>query len=370
MLYLKNLVFISILLLFIIACNNNPPETKNTNLILPTGSTPGTLQILTRVCCFSDVDSFEKKLHVALDVADEREKNAVNEIMNYAGLPANFLIFRGNIDNAMALTVEEKRLIIYNKNLLKTIDRMSDSYWSSIFILAHEIGHHLAFNLTDTLNALQAEFDADKFATNIMYKMGADSNQVLLAVNSRFISNEQDTKTHPAKGKRLQAIRNEWLQASGLESQSAIPPEPADQHENEFHYGKLALWDTPNSTYHILDTINNEIIISRSENVEAVILKNYASRKNDLTFQDYGGQQFDLLLQIRNTDPSTNQIGLTKNQRIKVSVFFLEEAVGGGRPEYILNHLCAGRIIRCALYGYDDLLGDPELRLVDVSGLR
>ena len=165
-------------------------------------------------------------MDIVLDSAAERELDIINSIMDYAGLPSNFNVYRGDIDNAMAASVNGQRLIIYNKDLIDTIDKMANSYWSSVFIMAHEIGHHLANNILDSANSWKAELDADIFAASVLYKMGADSNQVALAVSSRFISNEKDTQTHPAKSTRLKAIRNAWFSAFERGNDIAIPPPP------------------------------------------------------------------------------------------------------------------------------------------------
>jgi hypothetical protein len=181
-----------------------------------------------RACYFDDVDSIKKKLKIKIDTASKKESEEINTIMSYVGLPQNFTIYRGDIDNAMATVLNNERLIIYNKNLFTRIDDMDSSYWSSLFIIAHEIGHHLAYNISDTTNSIKAELEADIFAGSILFKMGADSNQVISAVNSRFISNTKDTKTHPSKYKRITAVKNSWMTASVLRYQSAIPPEPDD----------------------------------------------------------------------------------------------------------------------------------------------
>ncbi len=215
-----------------ISCNNaqhNAQNNPGNNFQPPTAKKQGLLILNSRACYFDDVDSIEKKLEIKIDTPSRRETEQINSIMSYTGLPQNFKIYRGDINNAMATMVNDQRLIIYNKDLFARIDDIDSSYWSSMFILAHEIGHHLAYNISDTSSMLNAELEADIFAGAILYKMGADSNQVIAAVASRFISNAKDTKTHPSKYKRIAAIKKSWYQSSQLRYLSAIPPPISDK---------------------------------------------------------------------------------------------------------------------------------------------
>jgi hypothetical protein len=124
----------------------------------------------------------------------------------------------------LATVVDNKRLIIYNKDLFTTLDEMNSSYWTSLFIIAHEIGHHLANNISDDSNVLQSELEADKFAGFILNRMGADSNQVIKAVSSGLISTSHDSKTHPSKNKRIETVKKSWKESHDLRFLSAIPP--------------------------------------------------------------------------------------------------------------------------------------------------
>jgi hypothetical protein len=222
------------------------------SFVPPTSKNKGVLITNSRACYFNDIDSIAKELKVQIDTPSRREIEEIQTIMNYVGLPQNFKIYRGDIDNAMATIVNNQRLIIYNKDLFTRIDDLDSTYWSSLFIIAHEIGHHLAYNITDTSNAIDAELEADAFAGSTLYKMGADSNQVILAVESKFISNKKDTKTHPAKYRRIEAVKRSWYQASVLRYQGAVPPPPTDTVSTEeffdnelFHVEGHLLYDLP-----------------------------------------------------------------------------------------------------------------------------
>lgn len=235
----------------VISCNSKNEGSKNADspqndssqiFVAPSSTEKGLLKLNAKACYFDDINEIKKKIDIALENPDGRELEVIKSIMKYAGLPQNFRLYRGDISNALATMVNNQRFIIYNRDLFAVIDKMSESYWASVFILAHEIGHHLAYNISDTVNNINAELDADMFAASILFKMGADSSQAVAAVKSRFISNEADTKTHPSKSKRIAAIKKSWLEASEMRFTSAVPPEPYDQNE-EMEFTTVQLWD-------------------------------------------------------------------------------------------------------------------------------
>lgn len=350
--------------LLLAGCADNTEVTSRPDpvFVAPTKAKPGRLNIEERVCYFSDVDSAVKKMDIILDSADAREIELVNSIMQYAGLPSNFSIYRGNIDNALATMVNNQRLIIYNKDLFATLDRLSNTYWSSVFILAHEIGHHLAYNISDTIHTIKAELDADIFAASILYKMGADTAQTILAVNSRFISNTRDTKTHPSKAKRIEAIRQSWINANQLGKDMAIPPQPYDQ-DAEIHIGIEELWNNPNTEEEI-DTLNLKV----SADIYAVVLKrdyNKFGRENNGNHR-----RFQVLLQILAIDPNNkNELEFNTGERCKLDIFYIPYGSDGEDADYVNHVFCEGRRIQFTAYEYTDNIGGNR-RIVEVTGAK
>ncbi len=209
---------------------------------IPTTTEPGLLFLNSRTCSFNDVTEANNNLKIIIYIPNENQLTQINTIMKFSGLPQNFKIYRGNIQSAMATVVNSQRLVVINNDLFSSNTMLDSAYWSSLFIIAHEIGHHLACNLDDTGNVVQAELDADKFAGSILFRMGADSNQVLTAVASSLISNNVDTRTHPSKSKRLETIKASWLKAAELRYQSVLPP-PVDDNLKirEFTYKNLII---------------------------------------------------------------------------------------------------------------------------------
>lgn len=226
-----------LLSLFVSACSDDKNNTmatatlKDTLLeyfIPPTPEANGHLQANARVCYFDNVTKSEAALNLSLEMGDARENDLVKKIMGYSGLPANFSIYRGDVSNALATLYKNERLVIYNKDLFYRIDKESKSYWASIFILAHEIGHHLSFNLISS-DPIQAELEADRFAATILFKMGADTAEVLQAIRSKFISNTEQTKSHPSRQDRIQNVLAAWSAAASLSVEQSCPPPPHDQ---------------------------------------------------------------------------------------------------------------------------------------------
>ena len=100
--------------------------------------------------------------------------------------------------------------------------------WSSLTILAHEVGHHInghALDLTMYAGGVieakslaakrKQELEADEFAAFIMAKLGAPLNRVESAI-ALISSDKDDTySTHPSKSKRLNAVRIGYNKAGG-----------------------------------------------------------------------------------------------------------------------------------------------------------
>src|SRR6185312_7269275 len=131
------------------------------------------------------------------------------------------------IDNAVATIINNKRYILYDPRLLSYSDRQSGNYWSSMSILAHEIGHHLlGHTISNKGSNPLDELEADKFSGFVLYKLGASLEQATAAMRS--LGSDNDSYSHPSKFKRIQSITKGWNEASEQRYESAIPPPPTD----------------------------------------------------------------------------------------------------------------------------------------------
>lgn len=338
--------------------STNVPKTEPEGFLEPSASKPGRLVTQAKACYFDEVDSIRKSINIELQVADTREKEIVDDIMRYAELPSNFSLFRGDVSNAMAISHQQKRLIVYNKDLFIRIDRQSNVYWSSVFILAHEIGHHLANNMTPDYSPIQAELEADAFAAGILYKMGADTAQALSALQSHFISNAYDTKTHPSKSKRLNNALRSWRNANDRHSYNATPPILEDDENEEIYLNKWDLWE---GFYQMLD--KEELQTTETSGFEGIVIhaKNLGDSKPDVRF-------FETLIHLTKV-PSGSQVG-QPNQRVKFNVYYYPQAVGGDFDfDWIFSFFKPGRRIAFTVMDYYDQLGGYR-HIVEVKEIK
>jgi hypothetical protein len=171
----------------------------------------------------NDADAL--KLCVALQsnnfTTDAEAEDAVNKILSVIGASQKPILQAcSNISNAVAAVYKGQRYILYDRDFMNSLSAGSNKYWSNMFILAHEVGHHInghsldiilyATDVIDPKSLIEKrkqELEADEFAGFVLAKLGASlaqTSQVLL--NLPMISNE-NTSTHPSTSKRVIAVR-------------------------------------------------------------------------------------------------------------------------------------------------------------------
>ncbi|KQS02241.1 hypothetical protein ASG11_15855 [Sphingomonas sp. Leaf357] len=142
---------------------------------------------------------------------------AINRIMGFTGLPANFVVVSGPVDNAAAVILLDegrvpRRVIAFNPKFMAAAQAESGSPWGPISVMAHEIGHHLSgHTIVPGGSRPEIELEADKFSGFVLYKMGAPleaTTRMIAAVGSDHAS-----FTHPDKQARMVAIREGWVQS-------------------------------------------------------------------------------------------------------------------------------------------------------------
>lgn len=218
-----------VVILLLASCNNRTEQTTE-DFVPPSDENPtGKLRNIKDVCGYN-YDTTANEINIS--IPSTREMEEINSIISYSGLPQNFQIYTSDIKNAYALNVKNKRLIVFNKDLLSNLDKMSSTYWSSISILAHEVGHHLSGHTLSKNRDLTAELEADQFSGYVLYKMGASKAQATEAISR--LASDNETQSHPSKKKRKEAIENGWDEAARQRYKSALPPPPDD--DNNFFY--------------------------------------------------------------------------------------------------------------------------------------
>ncbi len=143
----------------------------------------------------------------------------VSGIMDALGLDSKLKIKVADVPNVEATIKHHERYILYNPEFVNKVNEVTKDKWASIFILAHEIGHHLDGHTEAGLKSCPAiELEADQFAGFVLCKMGATLQQSQLAMY--YISNMASSKTHPGRLDRLAAIEKGWNKAQ-MQKESA-----------------------------------------------------------------------------------------------------------------------------------------------------
>lgn len=217
---MKNNIFCLLLTSFIfLSCKQESKEginseTTNTSEVVDQSKVKG--------CGYTSLIEIEKNFLPT----EDRVNQIVENIVSYSGLPNNFKVYRADyINNAFATIIDNERVIVYDSKLFNDVEWYSDTFWTSVSILAHEIGHHLSGHTEDNLGSVPLkELEADKFSGYVLYKMGATKEQALKAM--KLIGSVNDTQTHPSQTKRLQAIEEGWDNSNNQRYKSALPPAP------------------------------------------------------------------------------------------------------------------------------------------------
>ena len=274
----------------------------------PTKDEPGWIIIQSNACYFNFKDSAQQGKKIILTNAEKEEIEQINYLMRFTGLPQNFKIYRGNISTALATTYKNERIIIYNKDLFNSLNKMDNAYWSTLFILAHEIGHHLAYTISDTVNFSAAELQADKFAGSLLYNMGADSNQALIALNTALVSDNTNSTN------RIYAAKEGWNLGYKYRYQSVTPPSIDDELKIKEYDERSLLFNS-----YWKDLFYNDVSIADTlatlkeyesygfKKLKGIVLqvkKNKAPRPD---LENKGFIQLHLLIRITNADSSSGQ---------------------------------------------------------------
>ena len=148
--------------------------------------------------------------------------NALDRILSVVGLSKNFVLSPcSDINNAVAVSYKGVRYILYDTEFMSMLSS-NTSNWTNLFILAHEVGHHVNGHSLDLVlyagdivdapeleNKRQQELEADEFAGFVLAKLGASLAQTKSSV-SRLSNKDDIYRTHPKRDKRLASIEKGW----------------------------------------------------------------------------------------------------------------------------------------------------------------
>jgi hypothetical protein len=150
--------------------------------------------------------------------SDVREM--LQDILDVTGLQTDIKLKEADVLNIEASISHRKRYISYNPTYIASLNKITRNKWSVMTLLAHEVGHHLnGHTIRKGGSTPELELEADEFAGFILQKLGAtlqESQNVM-----HYISKAQESRTHPAKNSRLDAIEKGWNKAAAAEQINA-----------------------------------------------------------------------------------------------------------------------------------------------------
>ncbi|MFM9938272.1 MAG: NADase-type glycan-binding domain-containing protein [Hyphomicrobiaceae bacterium] len=165
--------------------------------------------------------------------SDAEAKGELDKILSAVGLNwiSDRIQLRASADTANAeagITPNGQRFIFYNATFMQKLKQKTTDQWTQVSILAHEVGHHLAFHTEIAGNDHKFELEADYFSGFVMRRLGATLDQAHAAI--RAISPQVATASHPGLDQRLQIITIGWTDGGsqgaprGLKPSDVPPP--------------------------------------------------------------------------------------------------------------------------------------------------
>lgn len=283
-----------------------------------------------RLCSVLQSNSFSS--NSAADDALERILGTIGASKRFVLQPCS------NINNAVATSYKGIRYILYDPDFMNTLNYGNN--WGNIFILAHEVGHHINGHSLDLVlfaaDAVESvslkqnreqELEADEFAGFVLAKLGGPisaANQVI----SKISNNSDDSyNTHPSRNKRLAAAKK------GYDSAKSSEP-PANTKEDlaiEYFYKALEKKQKGNyedalNDYTVsisLDNSNGGAFLNRGliyyyqgKNTQAISDLKIAIKKMSLNNPDIGSAYLMLGVSMREYD-TENSIRLYSYESIE-----------------------------------------------------
>jgi hypothetical protein len=130
-------------------------------------------------------------------------------ITDEIGIAQNFVLkYCANTSNAVAVInpfQKNKRYILFDGEYFSKL--YNNDKYSAVFIIAHEVGHHLnghtiSSNNENILDLQKQELESDYFAGFIMFRLGATENDIIKTIN-KFSEPDNDFSSHPKNHKRI-----------------------------------------------------------------------------------------------------------------------------------------------------------------------
>jgi hypothetical protein len=159
--------------------------------------------------------------------SDREAATTFREILAATGIPgvADRIQVRASAETANAeaqIGEDGQRYIFYNSTFMRELGAKTRQYWALVFVIAHEVGHHIAGHLDFAGQDHRVELEADRYAGFILGRMGATHDEAIAAVGA--IGAGAGTSTHPPRDQRVQIVSLGWNDGAGPPSARAEPP--------------------------------------------------------------------------------------------------------------------------------------------------
>ncbi|TYB73032.1 ImmA/IrrE family metallo-endopeptidase [Bizionia saleffrena] len=147
--------------------------------------------------CMNDYTSVESSAYLTLGLSD---------IVSEIGLSqSNFTIKTCNsINNAVAVIIDGERELLIDEHYLSKLNNSTNKSFY-LFILAHEIGHHLnghTLKYSDNTTSRKQELEADYFAGFVLKKLNSPIQDITSTLND-IPHPSKNTGTHPILKNRI-----------------------------------------------------------------------------------------------------------------------------------------------------------------------
>ena len=180
--------------------------------------------------------------------ADAEAERGLEKILSVIGASKRFVLQPcDNINNAVATAYKGIRYILYDRQFMNSISNGNN--WVNLFILAHEVGHHINGHSLDLVLYMaevvepstlalkrQQELEADEFAGFVLSKLGGSLKDARTAIINASSTGDDSYSTHPSRDKRLVAMEKGFNKASVKES-VAYEPTKLQTAEEYFYDG-------------------------------------------------------------------------------------------------------------------------------------
>jgi tetratricopeptide (TPR) repeat protein len=195
-----------------------------------------------RLCSVLQTNSFSSN-----SVAED----ALERILGTIGASKRFVLQPcHSINNAVATAYKGIRYILYDPDFMNTLNYGNN--WGNLFILAHEVGHHINGHSLDLVlyaadavesvslaQSRQQELEADEFAGFVLARLGgpiSSANEVISKISK---DSDDSYNTHPSRDKRLAAVGRGFNNAKSSDYSSNTKKDLA----TEFFYRALESQD-------------------------------------------------------------------------------------------------------------------------------